>query len=67
MFSAAASLGVSLLWDTDVGLSQVDRYACADEDHLKVCSLGLSFRFEGTNLAPSGWSYAGQWIDSLGH
>lgn len=36
MFSAAASLGVSLLWDTDVGLSQIDKYAYATEDHIKV-------------------------------
>lgn len=36
MFSAAASLGVSLLWDTDEGLSQIDKYAYATEDHIKV-------------------------------
>lgn len=36
MFSAAASLGVSLLWDTDVGLSQIDKYAYATEEHIKV-------------------------------
>ena len=39
MFSAAASLGVSLLWDTDVGLSQIDKYAYADDDFIKVSSL----------------------------
>ncbi|ORY54156.1 armadillo-type protein [Leucosporidium creatinivorum] len=36
MFSAAASLGVSLLWDTDVGLSQIDKYAYATEEHIKA-------------------------------
>lgn len=36
MFSAAASLGLSLLWDTDVGLSHIDKYAYASEDHIKV-------------------------------
>lgn len=36
MFSAAASLGVSLLWDTDVGLSQIDKYAYAAEEQIKV-------------------------------
>ncbi|KAK4046358.1 proteasome regulatory particle base subunit [Microbotryomycetes sp. JL201] len=36
MFSAAASLGVSLLWDTDVGLSHIDKYAYATEDHIKA-------------------------------
>ncbi|KAK4052584.1 proteasome regulatory particle base subunit [Microbotryomycetes sp. JL221] len=36
MFSAAASLGVSLLWDTDVGLSHIDKYAYATEEHIKA-------------------------------
>ncbi|GAA5863067.1 hypothetical protein JCM3774_001410 [Rhodotorula dairenensis] len=36
MFSAAASLGLSLLWDTDVGLSHIDKYAYASEDHIKA-------------------------------
>lgn len=36
MFSAAASLGVSLLWDTDVGLSQIDKYAYSEDAHIKV-------------------------------
>ncbi|GAA5990712.1 hypothetical protein JCM11641_008473 [Rhodosporidiobolus odoratus] len=36
MFSAAASLGLSLLWDTDVGLSHIDKYAYAQEDHIKA-------------------------------
>jgi hypothetical protein len=36
MFSAAASLGLSLLWDTDVGLSHIDKYAYAQEDNIKV-------------------------------
>lgn len=36
MFSAAASLGVSLLWDTDVGLSQIDKYAYSTDDNIKV-------------------------------
>ncbi|GAA5945230.1 hypothetical protein JCM1841_004979, partial [Sporobolomyces salmonicolor] len=36
MFSAAASLGLSLLWDTDVGLSHIDKYAYASEEHIKA-------------------------------
>ncbi|KAL8283569.1 hypothetical protein RQP46_005672 [Phenoliferia psychrophenolica] len=36
MFSAAASLGVSLLWDTDLGLSQIDKYAYAAEEQIKA-------------------------------
>lgn len=38
MMSAAASLGLSLLWDTDVGLSQVDKYTYSAEEHIKVSS-----------------------------
>ena len=36
MMSAAASLGLSLLWDTDVGLSHVDKYTYSAEEHIKV-------------------------------
>jgi 26S proteasome regulatory subunit N1 len=31
MMSAAASLGLSLLWDTDIGLSHVDKYTYSEE------------------------------------
>ena len=37
MLSAAASLGLSLLWDTDVGLSHVDKYTYSSEEYIKVC------------------------------
>lgn len=36
MMSAAASLGLSLLWDTDIGLSHVDKYTYSAEEHIKV-------------------------------
>ena len=36
MMSAAASLGLSLLWDTDVGLSHVDKYTYSSEEYIKV-------------------------------
>ncbi|KAH8117921.1 26S proteasome regulatory complex, non-ATPase subcomplex, Rpn1 subunit [Phellopilus nigrolimitatus] len=36
MMSAAASLGLSLLWDTDVGLTQVDRYTYSSEEYIKA-------------------------------
>ena len=36
MLSAAASLGLSLLWDTDVGLSYVDKYTYSSEENIKV-------------------------------
>jgi 26S proteasome regulatory subunit N1 len=33
--SAAASLGLSLLWDIEVGLSHIDKYRYSEE-HIKV-------------------------------
>lgn len=39
MMSAVASLGLSLLWDTDVGLSHVDRYTYSSEEHIKAGAL----------------------------
>ena len=44
MLSAAASLGLSLLWDTDVGLSHVDRYTYSAEEYIKVCANTLTHR-----------------------
>lgn len=42
MLSAAASLGLSLLWDTDVGLSHVDKYTYSSEEYIKVAILIMS-------------------------
>ena len=36
MMSAAASLGLSLLWDTDMGLTHIDKYTYSSEEHIKV-------------------------------
>src|SRR4051794_40605177 len=36
MMSATASLGMSMLWDSDVGVSQVDKYSYSAEEHIKV-------------------------------
>ena len=36
MISAAASLGLCLLWDTELGLSQVDKYTYSSEEYIKV-------------------------------
>ncbi|KAL7414960.1 armadillo-type protein [Mrakia frigida] len=36
MLSATASLGLSLLWDTDVGLSHVDKYMYSSEEYIKA-------------------------------
>ena len=43
MLSAAASLGLSLLWDTDIGLSHVDKYTYSSEEHIKVGHFENSF------------------------
>lgn len=37
--SAAASLGLSLLWDTDIGLSHVDKYTYSSEEYIKAGAL----------------------------
>lgn len=36
MLSAAASLGMILLWDVDGGLTQIDKYLYSSEDYIKV-------------------------------
>lgn len=42
MLSAAASLGMILLWDVDGGLTQIDKYLYSSEDYIKV-KITLSF------------------------
>ncbi|KAF9525747.1 armadillo-type protein [Crepidotus variabilis] len=39
MMSAAASLGLSLLWETDVGISHVDKYTYSADEHIKAGAL----------------------------
>ncbi|KAJ6590579.1 armadillo-type protein [Mycena vulgaris] len=39
MMSATASLGLSLLWDTDLGLSHVDKYTYSAEEYIKAGAL----------------------------
>ncbi|CAK5272385.1 unnamed protein product [Mycena citricolor] len=39
MLSATASLGLSLLWDTDMGLSHVDKYTYSPEEYIKAGAL----------------------------
>ncbi|KAF9561442.1 26S proteasome regulatory complex, non-ATPase subcomplex, Rpn1 subunit [Agrocybe pediades] len=39
MMSAAASLGLSLLWDTDVGISHIDKYTYSSEEYIKAGAL----------------------------
>lgn len=44
MLSAAASLGMILLWDVDGGLTQIDKYLYSSEDYIKV-KITLSFTY----------------------
>jgi 26S proteasome regulatory subunit N1 len=39
MMSAAASLGGILLWDVEMGLTQIDKYLYSKEDYIKVILL----------------------------
>ncbi|ORY08133.1 26S proteasome regulatory complex, non-ATPase subcomplex, Rpn1 subunit [Basidiobolus meristosporus CBS 931.73] len=39
MMSASASLGMILLWDVDVGLSQIDKYLYSNDDYIKAGAL----------------------------
>lgn len=59
MMSAAASLGLSLLWDTDIGLSHVDKYTYSAEEYIKVrASLRRTVGFAQDALgwrAPCNW------------
>ncbi|THU94718.1 26S proteasome regulatory complex, non-ATPase subcomplex, Rpn1 subunit [Dendrothele bispora CBS 962.96] len=42
MMSATASLGLSLLWDTDMGLSHIDKYTYSPEEYIKAgCYLAI--------------------------
>lgn len=51
--SATASLGLSLLWDTDIGLSHIDKYTYASEEYIKVPFIALQRR-SSTDSIP-GW------------
>jgi 26S proteasome regulatory subunit N1 len=39
MLSAAASLGMSLLWDTELGLSHIDKYTYSSDENVKAGAL----------------------------
>ncbi len=39
MMSAAASLGMILLWDVDGGLTQLDKFLYSSEDYIKAGAL----------------------------
>lgn len=42
MLSAAASLGMILLWDVDGGLTQIDKYLYSSEDYIKVHTYSIT-------------------------
>jgi hypothetical protein len=68
MMSAAASLGLSLLWDTDVGINHVDKYSYSTEENIKVC-LMYCLVLERTSDAYHsylGWSPPSHWHLALG-
>lgn len=39
MLSASASLGMSLLWDTELGLSHIDKYTYSSDEYIKAGAL----------------------------
>jgi len=39
MMSAAASLGILLLWDVEIGLTQIDKYLYSNDDYIKAGAL----------------------------
>lgn len=39
MMSASASLGMSLLWDTEMGLSHIDKYTYSSDEYIKAGAL----------------------------
>jgi hypothetical protein len=61
MMSAAASLGLSLLWDTDMGLSHIDKYTYSAEEHIKVrCDCVKEFSCI-VLIRPQGWRFVRDW------
>jgi 26S proteasome regulatory subunit N1 len=42
MLSAAASVGVSCLWDMEDGLGKIDKYTYSGEEYIKVCVRGCA-------------------------
>lgn len=55
MLSAAASLGMILLWDVDGGLTQIDKYLYSSEDYIKV-------NFTASFLIRSGCCHAPEYL-----
>ena len=43
MTSATASIGAIMLWDVEMGLSQLDKFLYSDQDWIKVCRLNFAW------------------------
>lgn len=52
MLSAAASLGMILLWDVDGGLTQIDKYLYSSEDYIKVKTTQSFIYIRTLHIAP---------------
>jgi hypothetical protein len=61
MMSAAASLGLSLLWDTEMGLSHIDKYTYSAEEHIKVRSYHVKEFSCVVLIVPQGWRFVRDW------
>ena len=61
MMSAAASLGLSLLWDIDLGLSQIDKYTYSAEEHIKVGFNCVKEVSRVVLIRPQGWRFVRNW------
>lgn len=55
MMSAAASLGMLLLWNVDEGLSQIDKYLYSSEDYVKAGALLAVGMISGCFVRGLGW------------
>lgn len=70
MLSAAASLGMILLWDVDGGLTQIDKYLYSSEDYIKVDIKSWNnhketLRAHRWNMSfTATWSHQAHWLDT---
>ncbi|OCF58861.1 26S proteasome regulatory subunit N1 [Kwoniella mangroviensis CBS 10435] len=58
MMSAAASVGLSLLWDTESGIDHIDKYTYSPEEHIKAGALLATGIFHAGIRTESDLAYA---------
>jgi len=66
MMSAAASLGMLLLWDVDDGLTQIDKFQWSAEEHIKAGAL-MAFGMVTSginNECDPAWALLGEHLES---